>query len=387
MTPPLKVFIIAGEPSGDALGGALMEGLKRKATGVSFDGIGGPLMTAAGLASRFNMSDLSVMGLTEVLPKLPNLLRRIRETAKAVVAQAPDVLITIDSPDFCLRVAKAVKRQVPELPIVHYVAPSVWAWRPGRAAKMAKQVDHVLALLPFEPPYMEAAGMSCDFVGHPVANLPVATAESCAALRADLGIGASAPVLCVLPGSRSGEVKRHGPVFAEAVAALAAKRPDLEVIVPAAAHVAAAVSAHFDLPRVHVLDPSGLSASAAERRKFAAFATADAALAASGTVSLELARQNTPMVIGYKMAPVTQFTVQRMFKAKSATLVNLVSDTMAVPEYFFENCNAAQLVPALERALGGDPAQEAAMAQTMALLTTDKDAAARSVLRFLGRAP
>jgi len=326
---------------------------------VSFDGIGGPLMTAAGLASRFNMSDLSVMGLTEVLPKLPNLLRRIRETAKAVVAQAPDVLITIDSPDFCLRVAKAVKRQVP----------------------------HVLALLPFEPPYMEAAGMSCDFVGHPVANLPVATAESCAALRADLGIGASAPVLCVLPGSRSGEVKRHGPVFAEAVAALAAKRPDLEVIVPAAAHVAAAVSAHFDLPRVHVLDPSGLSASAAERRKFAAFATADAALAASGTVSLELARQNTPMVIGYKMAPVTQFTVQRMFKAKSATLVNLVSDTMAVPEYFFENCNAAQLVPALERALGGDPAQEAAMAQTMALLTTDKDAAARSVLRFLGRAP
>ena len=173
----MRVFLVAGEASGDALGAALMAGLRALCADVAFDGIGGPLMEAEGLQSRFPMEELSVMGLMEVLPKYRHLKRRIAETADAVVALRPDVLITIDSPDFGLRVARAARARWPDLRTVHYVAPSVWAWRPGRAAKMAPVIDHVLALLPFEPPYMEAAGMTCDFVGHPVTTVPLATAQ------------------------------------------------------------------------------------------------------------------------------------------------------------------------------------------------------------------
>ena len=178
----MRVFVIAGEPSGDRLGGALMAGLRALVPGVVFDGIGGERMRAEGLVSRFAMDELSVMGLVEVLPQIFHLKRRIAETAQAVVDFAPDVLITIDSPDFCLRVARQARARAP-VHTVHYVAPSVWAWRPGRAAKMAPVIDHVLALLPFEPPYMEAAGMDCDFVGHPVVAEPLATEAEIAMLR------------------------------------------------------------------------------------------------------------------------------------------------------------------------------------------------------------
>ena len=180
---PLRVFILAGEPSGDKLGGALMAGLRTLRPDVVFEGIGGVQMQAAGLQSRFDMSELSVMGLAEILPKYHHLKRRIAETAQAVIALQPDVLITIDSPDFSLRVAKLVKAGS-TIRTVHYVAPTVWAWRPGRAGKMARYIDHVLALLPFEPPLMQAAGMRCDFVGHPVVAEPVATEADAKAFRA-----------------------------------------------------------------------------------------------------------------------------------------------------------------------------------------------------------
>ena len=166
---PRTVYIIAGEPSGDRLGGALMTALQNLEE-VSFHGVGGQDMKAAGLAPLFPMSELTVMGISEILPRLPHLMRRISETAADVIARRPDVLITIDSPDFTLRVARKVKAALPDLKIIHYVAPSVWAWRPGRAIRMARHVDHVLCLLPFEPPYMEAAGMTAAFVGHPVAG-------------------------------------------------------------------------------------------------------------------------------------------------------------------------------------------------------------------------
>ena len=169
-----RLFIAAGEPSGDLLGGVLIAGLRQLDPGLALEGIGGPAMAAQGLVSRFPMEELSVMGLAEVLPRLPNLLRRIRETGDAAAAMAPDALVTIDSPDFSLRVAKRARALRPDLRTIHYVAPSVWAWRPGRAARMARVIDHVLALLPFEPPYMQAAGMTCDFVGHPVAAEPEA---------------------------------------------------------------------------------------------------------------------------------------------------------------------------------------------------------------------
>ena len=352
-------------------------------------------MAAEGLASRFPMQELSVMGLAEVLPRLPNLMRRIRETGDAAAAMAPDALVTIDSPDFSLRVAKRARSRRPELRTIHYVAPSVWAWRPGRAAKMARVVDHVLALLPFEPPYMEAAGMTCDFVGHPVVAERQATPAEAAALRAELGIGAAQRMLVLLPGSRMGEVTRLGPVFAEVVRQLRAADPGLAVVLPAAGAVVEALGALLPpdadgWPKL--IDPRGRPAAEAEARKRAAFAAADAALAASGTVSLELAAAGTPMVIAYDANPLTGWLVRRMALIDTATLVNLVTDTRAVPEYFLGDCTAEKIAPAVARLLD-DPdaaaAQREAGARTMELLGRGGEPpglrAARSVLAAISR--
>jgi lipid-A-disaccharide synthase len=390
-----RLFLVAGEPSGDRLGGALIEGMRALGVAPELAGVGGPSMAAAGMASRFPMEELSVMGIAEVLPRLPNLLRRIRETAEAVAAMRPDALVTIDSPDFSLRVARAARKRLPELRTIHYVAPSVWAWRPGRAAKMAEVVDHVLALLPFEPPYMEAAGMTCDFVGHPVAAEPQASPAEVAALRAELAIAPGQPVLALLPGSRRGEVTRLAPIFAEVARRLRALRPELAVIVPAAPAVVGLLDERMRADEAgwpHVLDPRGFDASAWEARKRAAFAAADVALAASGTVSLELAAAGTPMVIAYDANPLTVWMVRRLVRVDTATLVNLVTETRAVPE-FLGDCTAQAIVPAVE-ALFADPgmaaAQRAASARAMALLGRGGEPpgvrAARSVLAHLPEA-
>jgi lipid-A-disaccharide synthase len=389
-----RLFLIAGEPSGDQLGGALLAGLRDLCGGgLAVEGVGGPAMAAQGLASRFPMEELSVMGLAEVLPRVPNLLRRIRETADAVAAARPDALVTIDSPDFCLRVAKRARARLPDLRVVHYVAPSVWAWRPGRAAKMAKVVDHVLALLPFEPPYMRAAGMTCDFVGHPVAAEPRATPGEASALRAGLGIAPGRPALVLLPGSRHGEVTRLGPVFAATARQLLAERPELAVVVPAAAPVVQLVRDHLgDVGTL--LDPTGLPQAEAEARKRAAFAAADAALAASGTVSLELAAQGTPMVIAYDAAWLTAQIARRMIRVDTPTLVNLVTESRVVPDFLFENCTADKIAPAVARLLD-DPAAAAAQravgARAMALLGRGGEPpglrAARSVLAQIVQLP
>lgn len=391
-----RLFLVAGEPSGDLLGAALIAGL-REICGpdLAVEGIGGPAMEAQGLASRFPMSELSVMGIAEVLPRLPNLLRRIRETGDAVAAASPDALVTIDSPDFTLRVAGRARKLRPDLRVVHYVAPSVWAWRPGRAVRMAKVVDHVLALLPFEPPYMEAAGMSCDFVGHPVAAEPQARPEEVAALRSELAIGPGQPVLALLPGSRRGEVTRLAPVFAEVARRLRQRLPDLAVIVPAARGMVPLIDGALrpDGPGwPHVLDPSGFAAPAWEARKRAAFALADVALAASGTVSLELAAAGTPMVIAYDANPLSVFLAKRLVRIDTATLVNLVTDSRTVPEFLFERCTPSEILPAVARLLDDPTAfaeQRAAADETMRLLGRGGDPpglrAARSVLSVLGR--
>ena len=394
MTGP-RLFLVAGEPSGDLLGAALIAGLRELCgDGLEIEGIGGPAMAAQGLASRFPMEELSVMGLAEVLPRLPNLLRRIRETGDAVAAAAPSALVTIDSPDFSLRVAGRARKLRPDLRTIHYVAPSVWAWRPGRAAKMARVVDHVLALLPFEPPYMEAAGMTCDFVGHPVATEPRATPDEMAALRSELAIAPGQRLLLVLPGSRMGEVTRLAPVFAEVVRRLRREDPDLAVVVPAAPAVAAALGTLLRPDAAgwpHILDPGGFSAPDWERRKRAAFGTADAALAASGTVSLELAAAGTPMVIAYDANALTSFFVKRMVRVDTATLVNLVTDTRAVPEFLFENCLPSQIAPAVSRLLRDRDAwiaQRATDDRAMEILGRGGEPpglrAARSVLAHLG---
>jgi lipid-A-disaccharide synthase len=377
----MRLYLIAGEPSGDRLGAALMAGLRELAPQVTFAGIGGPLMQAEGLVSLFPMEDLSVMGIAEVLPRYPHLRRRLAQAVADVVATRPDALITIDSPDFCLRVAAGVRAALPQMRTVHYVAPSVWAWRPGRAAKMARVIDHVLALLPFEPPYMTAAGMTCDFVGHPVVSEPLASDEEMAALRDLLGEG---PVVLALPGSRRGEVARLAPVFGQALGALAQRHPDLRVVLPTIPGVAALVAeTTADWP----VAPMVVQDAATKR---AAFALADAALAASGTVSLELAANGVPMVIAYDMHWLTLWLMRRMARVDTVTLVNLVSDTRAVPEFIGPDCRADLIAPELGGLLSGDrnrDTQTEAMALTMHRLGQGGEPpglrAARSVLQFL----
>ena len=382
----MKLFVIAGEPSGDALGAALMAGLKTRMPAVEFAGIGGPLMESEGLHSRFPMEELSVMGLMEVLPKYAHLKRRIAETAAAVTAFAPDALITIDSPDFCLRVAGLARAGNRALKTIHYVAPTVWAWRPGRAAKMARVIDHVLALFPFEPPYMQAAGMSCDFVGHPIATRPRATPDDAAAFRDTHMIGPDQPLVLCLPGSRRGEVARLGPRFDEALMRLRDREPGLRVVLPTVRGVAPMVremTARWPMPPLVVETPQD---------KAAAFAAADLALAASGTVSLELAASRTPMVIAYDMHPLTRFLVARMLRVDTVTLVNLVSGTRTIPEFLGKACRPAPIARALLHLLESADdraAQLAAMDLTMERLGQGgKDPglrAAESVLRVLGR--
>ncbi len=380
----MRVFLVAGEPSGDRLGAALMEGLRTLVPEVQFDGIGGPLMQAQGLTSRFPMSELSIMGLVEVLPKFFHLKRRIAETAQAVLDTKPDVLITIDSPDFSLRVAKLVKASS-EIRTVHYVAPSVWAWRPGRADKMAKVIDHVLALLPFEPPYMERAGMECDFVGHPVVNEPIASDQDIQRFRAAHDLG-DAPIVLALPGSRRGEVERLAPIFGAALQEFLRDRPGMRVVVPAVAHMVDAVVEQVrNWPgNPIVVDPRELPSDDAQAQKRAAFAAADLALAASGTVSLELAAQATPMVIAYNLNWLTTLIAKRMVKLDTVTLVNLVSETHAVPECLLDECQPDKIASALEQVAATPDAQHQAMATTMERLGRGGEApglrAARSVL-------
>jgi lipid-A-disaccharide synthase len=383
----MKLYVIAGEASGDALGAALLAGLKSLRPDLQVRGIGGPLMQAEGLHSLFPMEELSVMGLAEVLPKYAHLKRRIREAAADVLAAAPDALITIDSPDFVLRVARIVRAARPDLRTIHYVAPSVWAWRPGRAAKMAHVIDHVLALLPFEPPYMTAAGMTCDFVGHPVVSAPRASAAEAQAFRADLGGGG--PLVLALPGSRRGEVARLAPVIGGVLDRVRAVHPQVQVVLPTLRSVAALVEGlTADWP----VRPRIIEAPEAKR---AAFAAADVAIAASGTVSLELAANAVPMVIAYDMHPLTMWLMQRMARVDTVTLVNLVSDTRVVPEFLGGRCTPDLIAPALLGLIGPGPAREAqraAMRLTMERLGEGGDPpglrAARSVLAAMetGRA-
>lgn len=383
----MRIFLIAGEPSGDRLGAALMAGLKQLRDDIEFIGVSGPLMQAEGMNSLFPMDELSVMGLAEILPKYKTLKARVKQSVAEVLRLKPDVLITIDSPDFCLRVAKLVKAES-DISTVHYVAPSVWAWRAGRAAKMAKFIDHVLALLPFEPPYMQNAGMTCDFVGHPVVAEPIVTKSQIQSFKKTHGLG-TAPVILVLPGSRRAEVECLSPVFGAALQDVIHNIPNARIVVPAARSVATLVKQSIkDWPGDPIIvNPSELDTDIAETNKRIAFATADVALAASGTVSLELAAACVPMVIAYKVQWLTYQIMSRMIKVNTVTLVNLVTGNNVVPEYIGPDCQpepiAASLIGLLQdNDLRGE--QIAAMIKTMDALGRGSEApglrAARSVL-------
>jgi lipid-A-disaccharide synthase len=333
------VFMIAGEPSGDALGGRLMAALRRQ-TGdsVRFEGIGGPAMAEEGLRSLFPMAELSIMGLAEIVPKIPHLLRRIRETAASVERLRPAALVTIDAPDFSFRVARRVGRS--GVPRIHYVAPSVWAWRPRRAATIARFLDHLLALLPFEPPYFERVGLPCSFVGHPAIETQMGAGDG-HAFRERHVIAHGRRIVLMLPGSRHGEVRRLLPVFIATLCQMRAAGHDFKVVIPVGAHIAETVRTGLMGSALDALVVEG------DSEKADAFAAADAALAKSGTVTLELALAGVPAVIGYRMNPLTYAVVSRVAVGRFAGLPNVILDRLLVPELLQYECRPDRLAAAL----------------------------------------
>ncbi|MCY4287818.1 MAG: lipid-A-disaccharide synthase [Aestuariivita sp.] len=356
-----RVFLLAGEPSGDLLGGALMRALRQLQPEIAFDGVGGPAMAKEGLQSRFDITELSVMGVTEIAPRYFHLKRRIAQTADAVLATQPDVFIGIDSPDFSLRVAKLIKARSTTR-VVQYVAPSVWAWRSRRAEKMAPYVDQVLALFPFECAYMSAAGIDCDFVGHPVAVQPTAVDDEVTAFRVEQGLG-DAPILLVLPGSRQREVNRLLTPFGNAAKLFLRDHPDVRIVIPTTKpmvdYIEPAVKQWAGSPLV--LAPTAALDEKFEQQKRAAFAAASGALAASGTVSLELALAKTPMVIGYQFSWLTWQLLKRMVRLDTVTLVNLLSKTRAVPECLGPECSGDIIAKKLDAVWNQPEAQLEAM--------------------------
>ena len=342
------IFIIAGEPSGDVLGARLMAALKQRTHGaVRFSGIGGDRMTGEGLDSLLPMRELSVMGYFEVVPKIPRILGHIRTAVEAARRLRPAAVVTIDAPDFSLRVQRRLAGT--EIKQIHYVAPQVWAHRPGRAARIARYLDHLLAVLPFEPPYFEVVGLPCSFVGHSVIEEGADQGDG-PAFRRRHGIPADAPVVCVLPGSRLGEVTHHRSVFGETVALLAERVPGLHVVVPAFASVeteVATAAAGWQAP---------ITVVNGRDEKYDAFAASDAALAVSGTVALELAIAGVPMAIAYRGNPLTIWLAKRLASLSYICLVNLILDRPVVPEFIQQNCRAGTLADALARLLTDDTA-------------------------------
>lgn len=343
------IYLVAGEESGDRLGAALMAALRRATGGkVRFSGIGGSHMAAQGVPSLFPLGDLAIVGFIAIAKSLPKILGRIAEAADAVIAAKPDILVIIDSPEFTHRVARQVRARAPEIKIIDYVCPSVWAWRPGRAKAMLGYVDRVLALLPFEPDAMRRlGGPPTDFVGHPlseqVAELRPGTAE-----EAQRRLSAP-PVLLVLPGSRSGEIRRMATMFGDALRLVVDRGHALEVVVPAVPRLADAVAAavaSWPVPVRIVTDP-------AEKR--AAFRTARAALTKSGTSTLELALAGVPMVAAYRVSTLEAVVGSLLISAHSAILANLVLGENVVPEFLQWHCSPEKLASALTPLLGDTP--------------------------------
>lgn len=334
----LTIMLVAGEPSGDALGGQLIEGLKAVSDRpIRVVGVGGEHMRAAGLQSLFGLDDTSVMGLREVVPRVPRILQRVRQATDLAVRLQPDAAVMIDSPDFTHRVAKRIKRLAPRIRLANYVAPQVWASRPKRAQAMAKYFDHVLCLLPFEVPFFEKAGLAATFVGHPVIERAPPPGLG-VAFRARHNIVEGQKLLVVLPGSRLSEVRFLSPVFKDAIALTEERTGPLRIVVPTVPTVARRVREIFGGWRPSVIVTDEL------KEKWAAFDAADAALAASGTVSTELALASTPMVIGYRVGAVTaQIARQLMTLPAHITLVNLILNRRAIPEFVQEACTPENL--------------------------------------------
>ena len=383
-----SVYLLAGEASGDVLGARLIAALRRHAPGLEFAGVGGERMAEQGVDSLFPMRELSLMGLLEVLPNLRRLARRMDQAEADILARRPDVLVTIDAPSFTLRLAERVRPQ--GIRVVHYVAPQVWAWRPGRVRKIARRVDRILALLPFEAPFFEAAGIPVTFVGHPVLESG-ADAGDATRFRAAHGLGPADHPVIVMPGSRRGEIRRLLGPFGEALRLAAAAVPGLRPVLPIAGQVETAVregTTEWPVPAILV------TALADKHDAYAAAAqSGGAGLIKSGTSSLEMAVAGIPHVVGYKANPITAEIVRRLIKVRYVSLVNLLAERELAPERLQQDCTPAQLSAVLVRLLT-DPAAAAAQregfAAVRALLRAPEglpsEAAAVAVLAEMGLA-
>ncbi len=354
MSRPL-VFLVATEASGDLMGSRLMQAL-RTLTGdqARFCGVGGPLMEQQGLQSLFPISSLSIMGAAELLPRARTLLALVRRTAEAAQEWQPDIGVLIDSWGFNSRVAARLAGRR-RFPLLQFVAPKAWAWRAGRARRLAKLVDALLAQLPFEPAFFERHGLTSTFVGHPIIESPVREADP-ERFRSRYGLAEDEPLLAVLPGSRQGEVTRLLPVFGDVVARLQADRPGWRTVLPTLESLDAEIRnlvRHWTVAPLIVHDQGA---------KYDALAASEAAIAASGTVTLELALLGTPAVVAYRVHPLTAFGVRRLMTVRYVTLVNLLLDRSIIPEFLQENCTAARIGDALLGLLD-DPVQRRQQAQ------------------------
>ncbi|HEY8248829.1 MAG TPA: lipid-A-disaccharide synthase [Hyphomicrobium sp.] len=388
----LRIFLVAGEHSGDALGGKLMSTLSAYSKGrIHFLGVGGEDMERAGLASQFPLSDVAVMGPLSILPRLPRIMSRVYRTVDAAVAAEPDTVVIIDAPEFTHPIAKRIRKRAPLIPIIDYVSPSVWAWRPGRARKMRPYVDHVMALLPFEPAaHQRLGGPPCTYVGHPlIEKLDWLHDLDPKPLVERLQLDPGRLVLVVLPGSRTSEVSRLVGPFGEALELLHARRIRPQVIIPAVPHVRGLIERLMQSWTVkpHIVE--------GEEDKFRAFKLAHAALAASGTVTLQLALAGTPMVVAYKVDGLAA-QMRFLLQVPSVVLANLVLEENAFPEFLQDECTPDRLASALEQLLrdtGERRAQLAALARIPHKMLLDNgtpsDAAAEIVLYYAahGRRP
>lgn len=341
----LKVYLIAGEPSGDLLGSRLMRALKKQMKNrVRFFGVGGETMIAEGLKSLFDIRDLAVMGFMEVIPSIPKILKHMDEIIRDIKAKKPDIVMTIDSYSFSARIHKKLQAIGFEKPHVHCVAPQVWAWKKGRAKKIGQFVDHLFCLLPNEAQYFEPHGMATTFIGHPVVEGGADKGDG-VLFRKKYHISLQATVLCLLPGSRTNEIRYLLPIFKKSVEQLRQYRPDLFVVIPTVKTVSDRLKQGlegWDVPYVIVTG---------EQERYHAFAAADVALAASGTVSLELAMAGVPHLIAYKVSPLTGAIARRLLKIRFVNLLNILADREIIPELLQENCTVYNVVETLRQLL------------------------------------
>ena len=381
--PAVRLFIVAGEHSGDALGGKLIEALSAMCDRpLACSGVGGEQMAEQGLVSLFPLNEVAVMGPIAILKRLPSLVRRVYQTVDAAIAFEPDIVVIIDSPEFTHPIAKRIRRRRPDIPIIDYVSPTVWAWRPGRARKMRPYVDHLLALLPFEAEaHARLGGPPCTYVGHPlVEHLPWLASLDPAPLATRLGLDSGRPRLVVLPGSRRTEVARLMPVFGAAIARIATRIGPLEVVLPVVASVRSIVEAGVAEWNVSPHLVEGYD------DKFRAFKLADAALAASGTVTLELALAGTPMAVAYKVEPLSAPILRRLISAQSIVLPNLILGENVFPELIQENCTPEALSAALVPLLSDTPElrrQKAALAAVPSRMAFAEETPSRAAARVV----